>query len=482
MTKTNILYEMNTVTYLNSLSDQLGHAATLADIPQNQLQQLEDMGIGIVWLMGVWQRSPRAIEIGMNDPDLQTVLKEALPDIKPTDQIGSAYSIRGYQINESLGGEIALASLRTRLNQYGIKLMLDFVPNHTAPDHPWTHDHSDYYISGTTEELSASSENYLDCNGTILAKGKDPSLIAWSDVVQLDAFSSGYRQVAIDTLINIAELCDGVRCDMAMLMLNDIFTKTWGDKAGPVPSTEYWQEVISAVRLSRPDFIFLAEAYWDTEQTLLSQGFDYCYDKTLYDRLCEGGSISDHLAGSASYQSQLAHFIENHDEPRAAAVLPPEKEMAAAVIIATLPGLAFFYDGQFEGNKIKIPVHLARRPDETPNIELKAFYTNLLSIVKSWNLSSGDWQIIQASHENVVTMQWKFDDHTIIVVVNYSDQPIESSFPWPGQPDQKNLNFIDSLSGEIVILPTEIVDSQTVIHCNLGPWQSFLLTDTPRRP
>ena len=108
-------------------------------------------------------------------------------------------------------------------------------------------------------------------------------------------------------------------------MLNDVFERTWGERAGARPADEYWPPLIAAVKAEHPDFVFLAEAYWDLEYALQQQGFDYCYDKRLYDRLMHDGAeaVRGHLTGDPAYQERLLRFIENHDEPRAAARFRP---------------------------------------------------------------------------------------------------------------------------------------------------------------
>jgi len=101
----------------------------------------------------------------------------------------------------------------------------------------------------------------------------------------------------------------------------------------------------------------MAEVYWDLEWTLQQQGFAYCYDKRLYDRLLGGnaGAIRDHLRASLDFQDKLARFLENHDEPRIASALPWPQHRAAAVITYLSPGLRFFHQGQFEGARITDP-------------------------------------------------------------------------------------------------------------------------------
>ena len=216
------------------------------------------------------------------------------------------------------------------------------------------------------------------------ACGKDPFFPAWPDVLQLNVFNQDLRAAIIDTVSAIAGQCDGVRCDMAMLVMNDIFQRTWGDRAGRRPAEEYWPKVIGAVRASHPGFLFMAEAYWDLEWELQQQGFDFCYDKKLYDRLEHGTAenVRLHLCADIAYQARLVRFIENHDEPRAAATFSPEKERAAAVLATTLPGAVLLHEGQFEGRKVRLPVFLGRRPEEPPDKDLQAFYATLLAAIE----------------------------------------------------------------------------------------------------
>jgi hypothetical protein len=106
----------------------------------------------------------------------------------------------------------------------------------------------------------------------------------------------------------------------------------------------------------------MAEVYWDLEWTLQQQGFDYAYDKRLHDRLREGRArpVCEHFHAGLDYQDKLARFLENHDEPRAAAAFPREVHEAAAVITFLSPGLRFFHEGQFRGRKKRISPHLCR--------------------------------------------------------------------------------------------------------------------------
>ena len=164
---------------------------------------------------------------------------------------------------------------------------------------------------------------------------------------------------------------------MAMLVMNDTFERTWGDRAGPRPADDYWPTVIPAVRETHPDFRFIAEAYWDLEWALQQQGFDYCYDKRLYDRLLHDGRRGRSgctCCADDAYQARLLRFVENHDEPRAASVLDPARQKAVTVATLTQTGARLVHHGQAEGRKVRLPVFLGRFPDEPTDDDLAAFH------------------------------------------------------------------------------------------------------------
>ena len=285
--------------------------------------------------------------------------------MREEDIAGSGFAITGYTVHQQLGGDAALARLRERLRQRGLRLLLDFVPNHTGLDHPWVEEHPEYYIPGTELDLARAPQNYTwvkrKQGDLLLAHGRDPYFPGWPDTLQLNYGNPATQEAMIGELVKIAGQCDGVRCDMAMLVLPDVFERTWGIQAQP-----FWPQATQRVREQVPDFCFMAEVYWDLEWTLQQQGFDYTYDKRLYDRLREGHArpVREHFHAGLDYQNKLARFLENHDEPRAAATFSPEVHEAAAVITFLSPGLRFFHQGQFEGRKKRISPHLVRAPEE----------------------------------------------------------------------------------------------------------------------
>jgi hypothetical protein len=229
------IYEINTWVWLDALSRREGSLVALAGVPERGWDAVAQLGFDAVWLMGVWERSPAGIAIALENEGLLESFRRALPDFVTEDVVGSPYCIRDYRVDAHLGGPEGLAAARAARAERGVGLILDFVPNHVAPDHPWTDAHPEYFVRGGDDDLERDPAAFVRVGGRVLANGRDPYFPAWPDVVQLNAFSPELRAAVVETLGSVAAQCDGVRCDMAMLMMNDIFERTWGDRAGPRP-------------------------------------------------------------------------------------------------------------------------------------------------------------------------------------------------------------------------------------------------------
>jgi hypothetical protein len=390
------LYQINTRVWLTELSCALGRPATLDDIPDAELDRLAELGFDWVWFLSVWQTGMAGQHVSRNNPEWRKEFAEILPDLQDEDIAGSGFAITGYTVHQALGGDAALARLRERLRQRGLRLLLDFVPNHTALDHPWVEEHPEYYMPGAELDLAQAPQNYTwvkrKQGDLLLAYGRDPYFPGWPDTLQLNYGNPATQEAMIGELVKIAGQCDGVRCDMAMLVLPDVFARTWGIQAQP-----FWPQATQRVREQVPDFCFMAEVYWDLEWTLQQQGFDYTYDKRLYDRLREGHTrpVREHFHAELDYQNKLARFLENHDEPRAAATFPPGVHEAAAVITFLSPGLRFFHQGQFQGRQKRISPHLCRGPDEPIDQHLEQFYHRLLAVLRHPVVRDGQWQWLE---------------------------------------------------------------------------------------
>ncbi len=428
------IYEINTWPWFQSLSEIYNTSITLNNIPDEVFNH-EIKCFDVVWLMGVWERSPASKKIALEHPDLQKEYHKVLHDFKDEDVIGSPYAVYYYHIDNKLGGVDGIIKFRSQLKEMGIQLILDYVPNHISVDSLWTFENN-LFIEGTLDDLMSHPYDFFSISEKIFAHGRDPNFPSWTDTIQINAFSEAARQKTIKTLLNIAELCDGVRCDMAMLLTNDVFRRTWGEKAGEPPEKEFWEEIIPAVKEKYPNFIFIAEVYWDMEWDLQQQGFDFCYDKRLYDRLAHGNAntINDHLKAEWKYQSKLVRFIENHDEMRAIEKFGEEKSKAAAIIALTLPGARLVYNGQTRGNRIKLPVQLGRIPFEETNNTIFEFYQDLFKSIPGREYGVGSWSLCESklvksndsSFTDIISYLWWINDDYRLIVVNYSPNSSEA--------------------------------------------------------
>jgi hypothetical protein len=461
-----VVHEIFTWVWLAELGArrQRARAMTLADVPDEVWDDVARPGVDAVWLMGVWERSPIGAQIARTNPALRAAHQAALPGLTDADVVGSAYCVRDYVVDRRLGGEAGLAKARAALARRGVRLVLDLVPNHVAPDHRWVREHPEFFVQGTPADLEREPHAFLQVGDRVLACGRDPYFPAWPEVLQLDASHAGLRAAMAELVSGLTRRCDGVRCDMAMLVLDDVFARTWGDRArgGPHPDggRGYWPPIIGAAKAARPDFAFWAEAYWDLEPVLIEQGFDACYDKRLYDRLVHGGAadvagVRAHLGADPSYQRRTIRFVENHDEPRAASVLEPAAHRAALVAVLTLPGVALLHEGEADGRRVRVPVTLGRRPVEEPDLELRAFTGRLLAALAG-GVRRGAWSLApirgwpdNPSAERLLAWTWTDQDRRHLVVVNPTPARADGrvQLPWT-ELGGRTLALEDLLSGQ----------------------------------
>ncbi|NBV23669.1 MAG: alpha-amylase [Proteobacteria bacterium] len=431
-----LLYELNTRCWLRELSARHGQFIHLANVPEEEFTAWQRRGFTHVWLMGCWTTCSRARETALNDPVLLGLFGKALPDWSPDDVTGSPYAIAEYRVPESLGGEEGLREFRRRLHAHGLKLILDFVPNHTGLGHPWVKMRPELFVQGqpgSPETFVTESHSGM----AWIAHGKDPFFPCWKDTAQLDYRRADTQSIMQEVLRGIAARRDGVRCDMAMLVLRDVFAKTWsGTRMTTIADdAEFWTEAIASVKRSSPDFLFLAEVYWDLEKNLQQLGFDYTYDKWLYDHLAYDNyaETQHHLVDmEQEFVQRSIHFLENHDEQRAATRFTPAEHRGAALLSFGLPGMRFFHEGQLEGAKIRLPVHLGRRQVEAPDPRIVGFYETLLAALNNTAVGRGECKILRprsawsnnSTDHCFVVVQWQAaPDAFDLVVVNLAAQP-----------------------------------------------------------
>ncbi len=423
------LYQINTKVLLS----ELGSTATLDDIPDSLLEQAKARRFDWIWPLGVWQTGTAGLTLSRSRQEWIEEYQRALPSVSQSDICGSPFAVCSYSAAAELGGNGALSRLRERLAARGMRLLLDFVPNHVALDHPWVTTNPDFFIHGTEDDLRQRPNDFIRMpTGIILAHGRDPYFPGWPDTLQLNFFNPALRQAMQEQLFAVAGQCDGLRCDMAMLLEPEVFSRTWTGRHQPFADTlpHFWPDAIRRVKERYPRFTFIAEVYWGYEGILQEHGFDYTYDKTLYDRLVQSfaPAVREHLSAPLTFQRRMVRFLENHDEPRIASRVSFDHACAMALLTYFAPGLRFFHRGQSEGHRVRVPVHLKRGPDEETDPQVAAFYETVLPLVQSDLGRLGDWKLLHceqawdsnASHQNFVSYLLTLGDQWLVLVVNLS--------------------------------------------------------------
>lgn len=480
MTLPKLIYEVNTRIWLPQAAEVRN--ATLADVPQTVIDEWVDLGVDAVWLMGVWLRSPESRRIACEHLGLWQDYARALPDWSADDVGGSPFAVRGYDVDPAFGGAAALADLRKRLNAAGIHLLLDFVPNHTARDHPWVFEHPDWFVGGSAADLAAQPGNYFEADtrpGTrVLAHGRDPYFPGWTDTAQLDYGSSEMQSRLRGELNRLALLCDGVRCDMAMLVIAEVFHQTWGRTAA-----EFWPRAITEARRVNPAFCFVAEAYWGREPQLVDMGFDLVYDKAFLDRVSDShGLAREQFDQPPAYHRQWVRFLENHDEPRSAARMHPARLRAAAAWIGALPSSVLIYDGQLRGARARLPVQLSRAPDEEHDAELASWYRKLWHVVRGAAVRKGQWILLEpqsawSGNETFHRILGQGCDHGDLhlrLFVNWSDHRSQCWVPLElGSLHGKEVELRDELS-EKIFVRDGLELTVRGLYLDMEPWETHL--------
>lgn len=456
-----LVYEINTRVWLAELSTRQGRALTLDQVPPDEIERIARLGFHAVWLMGVWTTGSEPAEIASNHPELQKEYRAALPDYSPADVIGSPYAVSAYRVPPQLGGPEALAALRGKLARQGLRLMLDFAANHTARDHRWVREHPEFYIQGSADDLAREPHNYFKTlEGRIIAHGRDPYFPGWTDTAQLNCAQRTGREAIKEELRAVVAQCDGVRCDMAMLCLPEIMERVWSGRLGADPLRDsFWREAIAELQPRHPNCLLLAESYWDTEWRLQQEGFHFTYDKKLYDRLRQDdfGGVRRHLDADPAFMGRSARFIENHDEPRAISAFGAAGARSAAAASFFAPGLRLFHEGQLEGFRIKTPVQLGRRAQESEDVETALFYERILDVLQDPIFQNGAFQQREvksagwgdASNESLLALSWTPPESRnarnalgFLVVVNLSGARAYARIPLPAESFSAGMKYI----------------------------------------
>lgn len=475
------ILEINTRSWLRRLADENGRPFTLSDIPEEFLERVKNLGFDAIWLMGVWQESPSARTIARNSQDIQAQVRAVNPNFNEEDITASPYAVYDYVVDSSLGGNEALAHLRNRLREKGILLLLDFVGNHMALDCPAVTEHPEFFINTGTQAPAIHKDWFFqNKNGVYIAHGRDPYFAPWTDTAQINYFNPQAREFMLANLRRVADMCDGVRCDMAMLALNKVHRDTWWEFiGGELPKEEFWFQALENIREDHPEFVFIAEVYWGLEWEIQEMGFDYTYDKVLYDRLrfSTPEDIKGHLRAEHLYQMRSIRFTSNHDEEESLKAFGREKSLAASVIIATLPGARMFHLFQILGRNVRMPIQYAH--DEFPVAqEIRSYYHKLFKIASAPAFHGGQWSIVGVesagddSFRNILSWQWKQMNTGKLVVINFSNAPAQAHVSLKGIQGE----ITEEFSGKKINITPEMAKQGATLE--LLPYESKIFTYT----
>ena len=470
------IIEINARAWFRKIQRENPDVVTLGDVPESYLLEVKEWGFDALWLMGVWKESAAAREIARADAGVNEGIRKVVPDYSSEDIMGSPFAVLDYAVDEMFGGNEALLKFKERLNGLGVALILDFVGNHLAVDHPLTLSDPDIFVHSKIEPDDKDTF-FLTENGDWLAHGKDPHTPAWTDTVQLNLFDPRARDLVISQILDVAKLCDGVRCDVVMVMLNKIFKETWGGYVGEASAEELWAEVIGRAHEKNPEFMFIAEVYWGLEWEVQELGFDYTYDKVIYDRLLMStpSDVRGHLGAEHIYQARSVRFVANHDEDSPIAVFGLERSKAAAVAALTGVGARMFTLDQLYGSKYRLPVQYVSDSDDV-DYAVFDFYKKLLAAIDQPCFHDGEWELVEAGRaegdddgfENVFAWSWTLGDTRKIVVVNYSDGFIRCAVAVDGALEMMREEFAQSDAGVQI--------EEGGFELGMGPYEVMVLS------
>ncbi len=336
----------------------------------------------------------------------------------------------------------------------------------------------------------------------IFAHGKDPYFPAWVDTLQLNLLHPDLIKAHTENLLHAARQCDGLRCDMAMLALGDVFRGTWGPLADPADGSpcadeDFWTTAIDKLRTEAPDCLLCGEIYWSMEGRMLDMGFDLAYDKAAYDilRHGDGRSLKGYETAVAKRLQSLVRFAENHDESRMAEAFGANRSVAALPLVLWHDGPILVHTGQLRGEQKPAGIHLSRQAPESAVGEIARRSELLLGL---WP-KLGESLAVEAipawpgnpSHECLVAKAWQSNNRKILLCVNFADHASQARLRLPGSwTDTKVtggvLEMNDHISG-LKISPNRSEVGEAGLFVDLPAWGTHLfeigtITETGASP
>lgn len=390
-----VLMAKSTYVWLEQLSKKyLRHIHRLDQIPDEELQLLAKRGITGLWLIGLWERSSASRTI-------KRLRGHA-------DAVASAYSLKGYQIAEDLGGNTGYENLKYRAAKAGLRLASDMVPNHMGIDSDWVIEHpdwflyrlespfpvykfdgpdlssdprveikiEDHYYDQTDAAVAFRVRHHADGKTRYMYHGNDGTTFAWNDTAQLDYSQALVREHVIQTILHVARLFPIIRFDAAMVLAKRHVQRLWfplPGAGGSIPSRaedamsqeefdalmphEFWREVVDRVAVEVPGTLLLAEAFWLLEGYFVrTLGMHRVYNSAFMNMLRdeENAKYRSYLKKTIEFDPDImkryVNFMSNPDERTAIDQFGDgDKYFGVATLLATLPGLPMFGHGQIEG-------------------------------------------------------------------------------------------------------------------------------------
>ena len=468
--KNPVVYEISIRPWLYELTIKYGRSITkLEDIPTEEFDFLQDSGIDVLYVMGIWKIG----EYGVNY-DKARDYSYVLKDWQEEDIIGSPFAITNYVCNPELGTNEDIMILKNKLNTRNIKLFLDFIPNHSALDGE-NINNKEMYIrapKGKDDLTKYTSEG--------IAYGEGDSNNIWFDVIQYNYFEPQTIEYMIKSLKNVLDYSDGVICTQAYLQINDVFEETWKEELNyynyTKPLNEFWSTAISEIKSLKKDAVFIAEAYTTPhKEKLIELGFDYILDDSLINKLLYyAGDINRYISEvNGNIWTKMVHFVENHDKNRIVKLLSGdnEKAKAAGTIAATIGGMALMNHGQWYGRQNKLDIHLRRAKGEEENYDMLKYYLKLVSIVKNPAFKGLGYKYVKAENEDFVAYIREDGDNHFLVVVNYSDTAKCSYVPLYNLKGFKYCLLYEAFSDEEYVKSVDILKQKGLQVC-LKPWET----------
>ena len=475
--KTKRLYQIN---IRNFLKEQ--KVVNILQIPIAFWESLEINGIDSIWLMGVWQICLASKE----KAELQTYDLDELKYTK-NDIVGSCFAIEDYIFDVNIGNSQDFLRLKQILNNLGIKLILDFIPNHFGMSSSLIFDYPEIFLESQELVVGSSFEFMTKFGKKYFYHGKDPHFDSWNDTVQIDYSKKATHDFMTKKLENVAKYCDGVRCDMTMLVLPEVFSKTWNidfDEEN-IKNTCFWQEVVPVMKKQKAeigeDFIFLAEVYWDLEKAMLDFGFDFVYNKKLLDNLKK--KQYQEVINSIQLPNGIL-FLENHDEDRSSKIFDNNILKLCFVLLCFCPNLQFFQHGQWQLQTIRVPIQVCI-PEISPqqvNNKTRVFYDKILQYTAKNILLDNFVYVLSQLEERLIAITWQnqVSKTKIVLVINFLEQKQSlniNTFLEQGSEGSslQNLVKIISFTDKLTVLADTKINKELELTTYIKPYDFIIL-------